>query len=136
MLGIFFTFVWRTYKARIIWLGDKFYRFIAFYFHRLYYIASNKWCYKIELDKSNSTIIFYRLYNRVVRTFKFDKIKIVIDSYCHIFIGDPEFILHAEYFHDLVSLLPSDTVIEYNGRIGKYKEKHWIKGPLIPGNRL
>jgi hypothetical protein len=102
----------------------------------LVYLAGNKWCYKIEIDKSNNTIIFYRLFNRGVHTFKIDGIKIIIKSYCHIFIGGSEFILHADFIHDLVSHLPKDTVIEYKGPLGKYKEHHWEKGPLIPGNRF
>jgi hypothetical protein len=102
----------------------------------LMYALSNKWCYRIELDKSNDTIIFYRLCNRAVQALKFKRTNIVINSYCHIFIGDCEYILHANYIHDLVSFLPKDTVIEYKGQIGKYKEKHWLKGPLIPGNKL
>lgn len=101
----------------------------------LMYILSNKWCYKIEIDTSNQSIIFYRLCNRAACIFLQDRITIVIDSYCHIFVGDSEFILHADYIHDLVSYLPKDTVVVYKGRVGKYKENHWEKGPLIPGSR-
>ncbi len=101
----------------------------------LTYLASNKWCYKIELNESDNTIIFYRLFYRAPRIFKLTKIKIVINPRCHILIEDSDFILHSEYIHDLVSYLPSDTVIEYKGWIAKYTEKHWIKGPLIPGSK-
>jgi len=100
------------------------------------YLISNKWCYKIEVDNTNGSIIFYRLCNRDVRSLPLCNIKIVIDSYCHIIINDSEFILHAEYIHDLVSHLPKDTIIEYKGNIGKYKENNWEKGPLVPGKRL
>jgi uncharacterized membrane protein (Fun14 family) len=100
------------------------------------YILSNKWCYKIELDKPNNTIVFYRICNRVPCIFKFSTINIVVNAYCHILIDEHDFILHADYIHDFVSYLPKDTVIEYKGTLGKSKEKHWLKGPLIPGNRL
>lgn len=101
----------------------------------LVYILSNKWCYKIEIDGTNSTINFYRICNRGIRTFSMKKIKVIIGTYCHIYINNADFILHEAYIHDLVSYLPKDTVVEYKGALGKSKEKYWnkINKPLIPG---
>jgi hypothetical protein len=104
----------------------------------LVFITSKKWCYRIEINKSNNTIVFYRLFNREVHTFRLEKIKIVIGAYCHILINDSEFILHAQYIHDLVSYIPKDSIIEYKGRFGKWQGREWERNnkPLIPGSRF
>jgi hypothetical protein len=97
------------------------------------YLISDKWCYRVEINTLDNLIRFYRLCNKPLSSFKLEKIRIIIGAYCHILIKDSKFILHAHYIHDFVSLLPKDTIIEYKGYIGKYKEKHWAKGPPIPG---
>ncbi len=103
----------------------------------LLYILSNKWCYKIEIDKTNNTINFYRICNRAMRTFLTKKMKVAIGAYCHIYINNADFILPEAYIHELVSYLPKDTVVEYKGALGKSKKKYWIKinKPLIPDRR-
>lgn len=103
----------------------------------LIYFLGNKWCYKIEIDKSKNSITFYRLCNRGVDIFSIGGIRIVIGAYCHILIDDSDFILHYFYMHDLVAHLPKDTQIEYRGLSGKRaKERYWDKYniPLIPGS--
>ena len=101
------------------------------------FLFTRNWCYRIEIDKSNDSIIFYRLFNRGTRAFGLERIKIFISAYCHIYVENSDFILHAAFIHDLVSYLPKDTVVEYKGRIGKWKEKDWEKcnRPLIPGSK-
>jgi hypothetical protein len=98
-------------------------------------VSTTAWCYKIEIDLNDKLISFYKLFNRGVYQFRIENTSIIIDSYCNIFVGKSKFVIHADFIHDLVAYLPKDTVIEYRGRIGTYKEKHWQKGPLIPGSK-
>lgn len=102
------------------------------------FIMSKKWCYRIEINKSNNTINFYRLFNRGVCSFPLVRIKIIIGAWCHICVEDAEFILHYVYIHDLVSYIPKDSMVEYKGRVGKLTEQEWNRNnkPLIPGSRL
>jgi len=101
-------------------------------------IFTRKWCYRIEISISEKIIIFYLLFNRGVVSLNLNKIKIVIGSYCNIMIDEAEFIIHAHYIHDLVAYLPKDTIVEYQGRIGRYKQKAWNSygRSLIPGSKL
>jgi len=106
------------------------------------YLAGNKVCYKIEIDRSNNSITFYRIFNRGgACTFSLNKIKIVVGPWqFHIVADGSEFILYYQYIHELVSYLPKSTVIEYIGFLGNnmkngegpfYREK----GPLMPGGK-
>ena len=101
-------------------------------------LSLRAWCYKIEIDRRNNHITLFRFFNRGVHQFEIKNISIVIGYYCNIFLNGARFVIHAAFIHDLVAYLPSDTIIEYRGRVGKYKGKEWEKNgrPLIPGNRL
>jgi hypothetical protein len=101
-------------------------------------ISTSAWCYKVEVNNNDSTIIFYKFFNRGIYKINMEDISVIIDSYCNIIVGDTKFIIHVNFIHQLVAYLPKNTIIEYKGRIGKYKEKEWIKynRQLIPGNRL
>lgn len=101
-------------------------------------IFTKKWCYRIEINPVEEIITFYLLFNRGVINLNLNKIKIVIGSYCHILINESEYIIHVHYIHDLVAYLPKDTIIEYQGRIGRYKQKAWNSygRPLIPGSKI
>jgi hypothetical protein len=77
------------------------------------FIMSKKWCYRIEINKSDNTINFHRLFNRRVCSFPLARIKIIVGAWCHIYVEGGEFILHYIFMHDLVSYIPKDS--RHNG---------------------
>lgn len=95
-------------------------------------------CYKIIIDKSNNLINFYLMFNQIDKNIKTEDIKVLINRNINLIANNKKYVIWKESLHDIVSLLPANTEINFIGVFGKELENELINTNkrLKPGSKL
>jgi hypothetical protein len=83
-------------------------------------------CYKLIIDENDKRIKLFLMFNQGVFETKLSNIKIIIDRNINCVVNGRKFKIMNHLLHDVVSLLPEETEIEFVGFLGRQLEKELI----------